>query len=67
MAGIKKAATLHSVRHSFATHLLEADTDVRMIQVLLGDAKLTTVARYTYVATKTLRATLPARSSTSRM
>ena len=56
-AGLTKKVTLHTLRHSFATHLLENGTDIRIIQVLLGHANLSSTARYTQVAAHTIRTT----------
>jgi integrase/recombinase XerD len=54
-AGIDKRVGMHTLRHSFATHLLEQKVDIRIIQVLLGHKRLDTTALYAQVATETLR------------
>jgi site-specific recombinase XerD len=55
-ASIDKPVSLHTLRHCFATHLLEQKVDIRVIQVLLGHSKLDTTARYSHLASTTLRA-----------
>ncbi len=52
--GLDQRVSMHTLRHSFATHLLENKVDIRVIQVLLGHRKLETTARYSHVATRTL-------------
>ena len=56
-AKLNKRVTVHTLRHSFTTHLLEGGTDIRIIQALLGHSNLQTTARYTLVATSTIRGT----------
>ena len=56
-AGLTKHITVHTLRHSFATHLLESGADIRIIQVLLGHTNIATTARYAQVATSTIQGT----------
>jgi integrase/recombinase XerD len=63
-AGLDKRVSMHTLRHCFATHLLEQKVDIRVIQVLLGHKKLETTALYAQVATEVLRQVISPLEST---
>ena len=58
-SGIRKDATTHSLRHSFATHLLDSGVDIRTVQVLLGHGSVTSTAHYTKLSRARLGVTSP--------